>query len=56
MLDDAFKLTVDQVMGGNRGEAKAYPVPGYANSESLWEKLGQLTPNGEYSPDKQHQQ
>ena len=49
MLDDAFKLTVDPVMGV-RGEGKVYSVEGYGNSDSLWEKLGQLTPNGQYVP------
>ena len=35
-------------------EEKAYPVNGYSNTENLWESLGQLIPNGEYSPKKKN--
>lgn len=47
MLNDAFKLTLDQIVD-KRPEEKAYPVKGYTDSENMWESLGLLTPNGEY--------
>lgn len=33
---------------------KAYPVDGYPNNENMWIDLGKLTPNAEYSPQKEH--
>lgn len=33
-------------------EEKAYPVNGYSDNENMWESLGQLSPNAEYSPKK----
>lgn len=48
MINDAFKLTIDQIFTERRPTEKAYPVPGYTNSESMWQLLGQLSPNGEY--------
>lgn len=52
MLNDAFKLTLDQIVE-RRCEEKAYPVEGYPDGENMWESLGQLMPNSEYvSPKK----
>lgn len=46
MLNDAFKLTVDQIFTDKRPFEKVYPVEGYPNSENMWINLGQLVPNG----------
>jgi hypothetical protein len=50
MLNDAFKLTVDQIMDKKPTEDKAYHVEGYDDHESMWESLGELTANAEYTP------
>jgi hypothetical protein len=52
MLNDAFKLTVDQIFAEKRPNEKIYAVPGYANHENMWLVLGQLGPNAEYLPHK----
>ncbi len=52
MLNDAFKLTIDQIYADKKPFEKTYPVDGYPNNENLWTNLGQLVPNGEYSPKK----
>lgn len=52
MLNDAFRLTIDQIFADKRPAEKAYPVPGYTNMENMWQFLGQLGPNAEYSPQK----
>jgi len=49
MINDAFKLTLDQIFTDKKSAEKAYPVPNYSNSENLWELLGQLGPNLEYT-------
>ena len=36
MLDDAFRLTVDQVMGLRRGNNSSYPVLGYPCTINMW--------------------
>lgn len=43
MLNDAFKLTVDQIMDKKPTEDKAYHVEGYDDHESMWESLAELT-------------
>jgi hypothetical protein len=53
MLNDAFKLTIDQIFGDKRPTEKVYPVPGYTNIENMWGILGQLGPNAEYLPQKE---
>lgn len=45
MLNDAFKLTVDQIVDKKPIEEKVYKVDGYVDTDSLWEKLGGLAPN-----------
>ena len=45
MLNDAFKLTIDQIIDKKLPEEKNYPVKGYADNENMWESLGQLMPN-----------
>ena len=50
MLNDAFKLTVDQIIDKKPTEDKVYPVDGYEDHESMWESLGELTANAEYTP------
>ena len=47
MIDDAFKLTIDEVFilnEENRREMnkKPFPVDGYDNNENLWELLCNL--------------
>ena len=51
MLNDAFKLTLDQIID-RKCEEKPYPVDGYPDNENMWENLGQLLPNSEYSSPK----
>jgi hypothetical protein len=51
MINDAFRLTLDKIME-KKAEEKAYPVEGYKDGENMWERLGQLMPNSEYSPNK----
>jgi hypothetical protein len=51
MIDNAFKLTLDRIVE-RKPEEKAYSVDGYADGENMWEHLGQLVPNSEYSPEK----
>lgn len=48
MLNDAFKLTIDHIFE-RKGEEKVYPVKGYTDTQNMWQNLGQLLPNGEYS-------
>ena len=50
MLNDAFKLTVDQIIDKKPIEDKVYHVDGYDDHESMWESLGELTANAEYTP------
>jgi hypothetical protein len=52
MINDAFKLTIDQVFTERKPADKVYPVPNHANNENMWELLGQLGPNLEYSGKK----
>lgn len=51
MINDAFKLTLDKIME-KKVEEKVYSVEGYKDGENMWENLGQLMPNSEYSPSK----
>ena len=51
LVSDAFKLTIDRVIE-KKPEEKAYPVEGHRDGANLWEHLGQLVPNSEYSPHK----
>jgi hypothetical protein len=51
MINDAFKLTIDQIME-KRAEDKVHAVKGYADNENMWDHLGQLMPNSHYSPKK----
>ncbi|KAL4435557.1 hypothetical protein ABPG74_020333 [Tetrahymena malaccensis] len=40
MLDDAFKLTLDQLFNPSvKQEESQYPVEGYSNKENMWEQL-----------------
>jgi hypothetical protein len=50
MLNDAFKLTIDQIFADKKPTEKIYPVAGYPHSENMWKILGQLGPNAEYLP------
>lgn len=52
-MNDAFRLTIDQIFTDKKPTEKAYPVPGYSNNQNMWQLLGQLGPNAEYSPQKQ---
>ena len=36
MINDAFKLTVDQIIDKKPSEDKVYPVDGYEDNESMW--------------------
>ncbi len=38
MLNDAFRLTIDQLFWGSVSNGK-FPVPGYKDDESMWKKL-----------------
>jgi hypothetical protein len=40
MLNDSFKLTIDQIMDKKIEENKTYKVDGYTDTENLWEFLG----------------
>ena len=51
MMNDAFKLTIDPIFE-RRPEEVAYKVDGYGDRDNMWENLGQLTPNKDYSPNK----
>jgi len=51
MINDTFRLTLDKIID-KKPEEKAYPVDGYRDGDNLWESLGQLMPNSEYSPTK----
>lgn len=53
MINDAFKLTIDQIFTEKKPYEKVYPVNGYENNENLWLHLGQLVPNASYSPKKE---
>ena len=53
MINDAFKLTVDQIFTDKKPTEKAYPVKGYSDSENMWEHLSQLLPKAEFSPQKE---
>ena len=51
LLNDAFKLTID-LMIDKKAEETAYPVDGYPDGQNMWESLGMLVANAEYSPKK----
>ena len=53
MINDAFKLTIDQIFTDKKPFEKTYPVEGYSATENMWLHLGQLMPNAEYSPQKE---
>ena len=38
MIDDAFKICLDNASSSNNNESTYYPVKGYSNSENLWEE------------------
>jgi hypothetical protein len=38
MLNDTFKLTLDQLFWGSHSNAK-FPVQGYKDDESMWHRL-----------------
>lgn len=48
MVNDAFKLTIDQIFTEKKPFERAYPVKGYPDCDNLWARLGQLIPNAEY--------
>ena len=52
MISDAFKLTIDQIFYEKKPEEVAYPVEGYPDNANLWENIGFLAPNADYSPKK----
>ena len=45
MINDAFRLTVDQIFCEKKPTEKLYPVAGYKDNENLWEHLCALQPN-----------
>jgi hypothetical protein len=46
MLNDAFKLTIDQLFWGSVSNGK-FPVEGYTDLENIWKKLDIKTTNSE---------
>lgn len=52
MVSDAFKLTIDQIFYEKKPEEASYPVNGYKNNINMWENIGLLAPNADYSPSK----
>lgn len=45
MINDAFKITIDQIFVEKKPMEKAYAVPGYNNNQNMWQLLGHLGPN-----------